>query len=95
MSMKKVIVLDDRDNVATAITDIALGEQIETGFGSVTATQDIPFGHKVALTRISHGGVILKYGESIGLAEGDIALGACVHVHNVDSQRGRGDRGSK
>lgn len=93
--MKKVIVLDDRDNVATAIADIAQGELIETGSVSATATQDIPFGHKVALRPIPHGDVILKYGESIGLAEGDIALGACVHVHNVDSQRGRGDRGNK
>ncbi|WP_274626268.1 UxaA family hydrolase [Arvimicrobium flavum] len=93
--MGKVIILDSRDNVATAIVDIAKGERIEATSGVVTAAEDIPFGHKMALAAIPHGGVILKYGESIGLAEGDIGVGACVHVHNVDSQRGRGDRGGK
>ncbi len=93
--MAKVIILDDTDNVATAIVDIASGESIEAPSRTVVATETIPFGHKVALVPIAGGGVILKYGESIGLAKGDIAAGACVHTHNVDSQRGRGDRGSK
>jgi altronate dehydratase small subunit len=91
----KVIILDAADNVATAIVDIARGEDIEATGHSVTAAEDIPFGHKVALVPLAHGDVILKYGESIGLAEGDIGVGACVHVHNVDSQRGRGDRGGE
>jgi len=91
----KVIILDETDNVATAIVDISAGEDIEAGQRRVVAAERIPFGHKVALVPIPHGGAILKYGEPIGLAEGDIEAGACVHVHNVDSQRGRGDRGAK
>jgi altronate dehydratase small subunit len=90
----KLIILDDADNVATAIADIAKGEQLTSGGHAVTTVEEIPFGHKVALTAIPNGESILKYGEQIGLAEGDIEAGACVHVHNVDSQRGRGDRGS-
>lgn len=93
--MAKVIILDDADNVATAIVDIGAGEVIGAGPSGIKALELIPFGHKVALTAIPHEGTILKYGESIGLAKGDIPLGACVHVHNVDSQRGRGDRGAK
>lgn len=93
--MPKVIVLDDRDNVATAIVGIAAGESIECGTPDIVATETIPFGHKVALVPLAKGATILKYGESIGLADSDIDQGACVHVHNVDSQRGRGDRGSK
>ena len=93
--MAKVILLDETDNVGTAIVDIAPGESVEAGGLSVVATETIPFGHKVALTPIADGAIILKYGESIGLAKGDIAAGECVHIHNVDSQRGRGDRGSK
>ncbi|WP_425515516.1 UxaA family hydrolase [Microvirga antarctica] len=80
--------------MATAIGDIAPGESVESPSRSVVATETIPFGHKVALVSIADGGDILKYGESIGLARGDIAVGACVHTHNVESQRGRGDRGS-
>lgn len=93
--MSNAIILDATDNVATAIVDIAQGETVQAQGRSVTTTEVIPFGHKVALCPLADGAVILKYGESIGLALGAIAEGACVHVHNVDSQRGRGDRGDK
>jgi len=88
------IILDERDNVATAIADIAAGDTVHVGGKCVVTVEEIPFGHKVALQALASGEVILKYGESIGLALGDIAKGACVHVHNVDSQRGRGDKGA-
>lgn len=92
--VSKVIILDETDNVATAIADIAQGESIRSAHGETVTVEEIPFGHKVALVPLADGAVILKYGESIGLAKGDIERGACVHVHNVDSQRGRGDRGA-
>ncbi len=92
--MANAIILDERDNVATAIADIRQGETVQAAGRSVVTVEDIPFGHKVALRPLANGDVILKYGESIGLALGDIAEGACVHVHNVDSQRGRGDKGA-
>jgi hypothetical protein len=92
--VSNVIILDETDNVATAITDIESGASLDVGGRKVVTVEPIPFGHKVALKPLRDGEVILKYGESIGLALGDIAEGACVHVHNVDSQRGRGDRGA-
>ena len=52
---------------------------------------DIPFGHKFALRDIAQGELIIKYGEEIGVASRDIAQGTYVHVHNLDSMRGRGD----
>ena len=58
----------------------------------VTAVDDIPFGFKIALRDIAAGEDILKYGEVIGVASCDIRLGECVHVHNVDGKRGRGDK---
>ena len=90
--MSKIIILDDRDNVATAIEDIPEGASVISVAGETTTIEPIPFGHKVALVALPAGTPILKYGEQIGLALGDIAQGACVHVHNVDSQRGRGDK---
>ena len=53
--------------------------------------QDIPFGHKLALRHIGSGEEILKYGTVIGRATQDIQPGEHVHVHNVQSMRGRGD----
>ena len=93
--MVRVIKLHPTDNVATAVADIPAGAELELTSENIVASEAIPFGHKVALKRIRAGEVILKYGEPIGLALGDIPLGACIHVHNVDSQRGRGDRGAK
>jgi altronate dehydratase small subunit len=87
----KVIVLHPEDNVATALVDLAAGELVETSRATLKAIEAIPFGHKIALLRIGKGAVITKYGETIGRAGIDIAEGGKVHVHNLESQRGRGD----
>ena len=50
-----------------------------------------PSGHKFALLEIPAGGEIRKYGEIIGLATRVIRPGEQVHVHNLESCRGRGD----
>lgn len=89
---KRVIVLHPTDNVATAMADLDTGDVVEIGATTVTAREKVPFGHKIALGGIAHGAPVTKYGEQIGLATHDIPAGSCVHVHNVDSQRGRGDR---
>lgn len=87
----------DADNVATIFADgIAAGTVVQvrdrSGKGAlVTARGDIPYGHKIALADIARGEDIVKYGERIGVASRDIALGDYVHVHNLDSMRGRGD----
>ena len=33
----------------------------------------------------------MKYGEEIGIATREIVKGEYVHIHNLDSMRGRGD----
>lgn len=91
----KATVLHPRDNVATALADIAKGETVRTTDARVVAAEQIPFGHKVALVRIAAGQQVTKYGESIGLAASDVPAGGLVHVHNLESQRGRGDLDTK
>jgi len=88
----RVIVLSDRDNVATSLADLAAGEAARWAGGEVVLCDPIAFGHKFALTDIAAGDEILKYGEVIGLASQAIAAGAHVHVHNVESVRARGDK---
>lgn len=95
--MKKVFVIDEKDNVGTNVLDvISKGEQVGTNGRIsdvvVTANQDVPYGHKVALKPIAKGETVWKYGLSIGSALTDIQPGDHVHVHNVESNRGRGDR---
>jgi altronate dehydratase small subunit len=49
------------------------------------------FGFKLALTDISKGSKVIKYGETIGLASQDIKQGQLVHIHNIEGARARGD----
>lgn len=90
----KFIIVDEHDNVATAVQHAAQGEVLEipAAGGALTLNDEIPFGHKFALSRIPAGGPVVKYGEVVGVASRPIAPGDHVHVHNVDGVRGRGDR---
>jgi altronate hydrolase len=49
----------------------------------MTATVEIPAGHKVALRAIAKGEPVRKYGWPIGHATADIAAGEHVHSHNL------------
>ena len=93
---QSVIVVDKRDNVATALRRLEQGSSIRVemeGFTiDVTLAQAIPLGHKFALKDIEVGEPIIKYGEVIGLATRKIKKGEHTHVHNVEGLRGRGDR---
>jgi len=53
---------------------------------------NIADGHKYAVRDIEAGENIVKYGQPIGIASKDILPGQHVHVHNLESDRGRGDR---
>lgn len=92
---KRAVVIHSKDNVATVVEFIPAGSELHFYVGeseqSVTLEEDIPLGHKVAIQRISKGADVIKYAESIGLANQDIKPGQYVHVHNMESQRGRGD----
>lgn len=88
----KVIVITPRDNVATALEALAAGQTINAEGRQVTVREPIASGHKVALTTIGAGENVVKYGNAIGTATADIAAGAHVHVHNLASTRGRGDK---
>ena len=81
--MTKCIQIHPDDNVAVALHPVAGGEVIELAGVSVTAAEDIPQGHKLALRAIAEGENIVKYGFAIGHATQDIAPGAWVHVHNT------------
>jgi altronate dehydratase small subunit len=93
--MPRAIVLDRRDNVATLIDTGSAGEHCALqgeAAEAVTLAQDVPFGHKVCIRAAARGDDIVKYGQVIGHASEAIAIGGHVHVHNVESARGRGDR---
>jgi altronate hydrolase len=79
MAEQAFVRLDRSDNVVTAARPLEVGETVE----GVAAAARIPRGHKIAVAAIPAGSAVRKYGQIIGVAEGDIAPGAHVHVHNV------------
>jgi altronate dehydratase small subunit len=96
MGERYVEVVEPEDNVATLLRDAAEGERLEVPIDTertVTVTLDEPidFGHKVALSDIDVGDQVFKYGKQIGNASEAIAAGEWAHVHNIDSNYGRGD----
>ena len=87
----EALLMHPGDDVALAAQDLAAGCLIQVDNQSVTLSQPIPAGHKIALRPIARGGRVHKYGQPIGRATTDIALGEHVHTHNLESLRGRGD----
>jgi altronate hydrolase len=71
------------DDVGLVVDDVGRGTLIQTAAGVVTAIDDIPAGHKVAVRAVAAGAPVHKYGEVIGIARADIPAGAHVHVHNL------------
>lgn len=53
----------------------------------LTASEDIPIGHKLAMHAIESGDTVIKYGLDMGRAVADIASGAHAHVHNIKTKR--------
>jgi altronate dehydratase small subunit len=88
-------IVEDEDNVATALRAVEAGETVTVAVGdeerTVDVVDDVAFGHKLAVEDIPAGETVRKYGKSIGNATEDVAAGEWVHVHNVESNYGRGD----
>ena len=76
---KRVIKINETDNVAVALCDL---EQGEIHYG-VTLSEKIPNGHKFAVSDIPAGGKIIKCGNPVASAKTDIPAGAHVHTHNA------------
>ena len=89
----KFLIHDAKDNVGVAVADIKAGEKVMgvvlDGGGpvEVEAKNDIPLGHKIALTELNSGAAVIKYGVQIGKTTQSVARGQHVHVHNLKSAR--------
>lgn len=86
--------LNAKDNVATALSDLAAGEQprIAELDAGPTLVENIARGHKLALVDITAGATVIKFGQPIGIATRPIAAGAHVHLHNLEGLAGRAAR---
>lgn len=81
--MNKFLKINPADSVVVALISLNKGDTITAGNLTVTAVNDIPAGHKMAIKNIKAGESIIKYGEPIGKAKCDIQAGEHIHTHNL------------
>ena len=86
--MKTFIKIHPSDLVAVALTPLSAGTTLQVEGQSVTLLEDIPQGHKFALTAIPAGSPVIKYGAPIGVTKEDVPAGGWVHVHNIKTGLG-------
>lgn len=95
MSDWDAVILNETDQVATALRQLMAGENAKVKSAQniklIIIGEDIPLCHKFAVQDISHGDTINKYGEVIGAASAEIKIGQHVHTHNLRSLRATKD----
>src|SRR5881628_161776 len=80
----RAIVLKPEDDVAVAKASLEKGAVFEDGATRIEARQDVKPGHKIARRAVGRGRPVRRYGQVIGFATQDIAVGEHVHTHNLD-----------
>jgi SAF domain len=85
--MRKLLILDPRDNIAVCLVDLNEGDLVEQDDFTITVLSGIPRGHKIASSDIAKNDGIIKYGERMGHAVAPIARGEHVHTHNILGDR--------
>ena len=91
--MIQFLVHEKADNVGVATVDIQAGENAQGLFMDteekidMQAVQEIPLGHKIALTEFKVEDSVIKYGHDIGRVVADIKTGEHVHIHNLKTRR--------
>ena len=80
---RDAIRIHPQDNVAVALRPLAEGEAVSVDGQAVRIQEEIPFGHKVALTDLADGAMVVKYGAQIGHTTQAAPSGAWLHSHNL------------
>jgi len=85
---------DAKDTVAVVVVEGVAAGTAMTGWVmdddrtiAITARQDIPIGHKVALRDMAVGDTVWKYGIDMGKVVAPIQTGQHAHVHNIKTKR--------
>ena len=86
--MQDYIIINEKDNVAVALTDLAAGTVLKTKNGEVTVKEEIMRGHKVTLCDIPEGADIIKYGNPIGHTTRFVPAGSHIHIQNIKTNLG-------
>ncbi|MBR1427112.1 MAG: altronate dehydratase [Paludibacteraceae bacterium] len=81
--MTDVLKINPADNVVVAIQPQKAGNVIHIDGRDITILEDVPAGHKIAITDIAEGENVIKYGFPIGHAREPKKAGAWMNEHNI------------
>ncbi|MGF6509375.1 (2R)-sulfolactate sulfo-lyase subunit alpha [Paraburkholderia sp. 32] len=89
-----IVLHEAKDTVGVAVVEgIKAGTQLnawimdDDELVTISARQNIPIGHKVALKDMAVGDTVFKYGVDIGKVVAPIRAGEHAHVHNIKTKR--------
>lgn len=82
------IKIHEDDKVAVALRPLPKGAEVFVGGRNILLTEDIPQGHKFAVTDMAQGESVIKYGFPIGVTKEAVKAGQWVHVHNMKTGLG-------
>jgi (2R)-sulfolactate sulfo-lyase subunit alpha len=92
--MIHVVLHDAKDTVAVAVVEgIKAGTELTAWIMdddrtvNITALQDVPMGHKIAMDDLAVGDTVYKYGVDIGKVVAPVKRGEHAHVHNIKTKR--------
>jgi (2R)-sulfolactate sulfo-lyase subunit alpha len=93
-AIPQVLAHSSKDNVGVVVIEgltadtEAMGVITEnnTTF-SVDVKDDIPIGHKIALTDLKKGDIVIKYGQDVGRMVAPAPMGHHVHTQNLKTNR--------
>ena len=90
--MQDFLKINENDNVVVALNTLAQGTsvtvEVQGETKSITALEEIPAGHKMALCDIPARGEVIKYGYRIGNTKEAVKAGSWIHVHNLKTALG-------
>jgi (2R)-sulfolactate sulfo-lyase subunit alpha len=91
--MIQFLIHEKADSVGVATVDIKAGETAQGLYMDsqepveVKTLEDIPLGHKIAMTDHPVDGSVIKYGADIGKIVADVKTGGHVHTQNLKTRR--------
>jgi (2R)-sulfolactate sulfo-lyase subunit alpha len=89
-----VLAHSPKDNVAVVVVEglkagteaLVVVTEDNSAF-TVAVKDDVPIGHKIALTDLREGDTVIKYGQDVGRMTGAAAKGRHVHTQNMKTKR--------
>lgn len=81
--MKRLLKINETDNVAIALTDLKAGEELLLDTAKIRIQNEVKAKHKISLTDLEPGAKVIMYGIVVGVATEQILTGGLLTTKNI------------